>query len=178
MRALVDHFMRSNRDYILRRSLKHIHLTDVHSIALGESANGSMIRMYVNLPSSALSVAHSQQKPGDIVSEIWPDGGVFPLAIHPHHCDLTLVGLSGEMRSYQYRPTWEKHAGQMLTTWSYKSAVNLGHTNVPQFDRLPEQTRLDVFDRFNVSEKKEPLRLPAQTLHTVVCEANRPSAWL
>lgn len=112
MKSLIRHYLRSNIDEVLRRSIMHCHANFVHSVMLMEKP-GSTIRMFIAEPGHDL---HCND-----ISRFRTDQTV---GFHAHHCDLTLIPLVGKVNNFKVslspRPDFE------CMEFDYQSAITHG----------------------------------------------------
>lgn len=81
--ALLEHVRRTSLAECAKSSFFHCHAQHVDSVMLIDHP-GQRVRMFVARPGHDLHINH-------------PTCGFFTVAIHPHHCPLTLVPLFGEI---------------------------------------------------------------------------------
>ena len=153
MKNLVKHYLHTNRKEIIERSLLHCHVQGLHSIILME-APGKTIRIYIT------DQNHGLYKPG-------------ALALHPHHCQLTLNVVYGELRNIIYKIDMDSADGAVeYDKYLYKSHI---------LD--DEMAFMKVGSDFLKVKTNKLLRtgdsdfMKSSEIHTVVCSANTVNGW-
>ena len=134
--------------------LYNCHVMGLHSLMLQDEPE-NRIRMFV------ATSAH-QLHPG-------PGHENMPLAVHPHHCDVTLINLYGFPMNHVYRRAlgpgdWNR--------CSYSSGV----TGTPALTVVNSGVHLHRTEQHILSDKGT--FLPASTLHAISLPAGDSAAWL
>lgn len=153
-----------NEDYILKNSLKDSHVKGLHSIALADTGNGRMMRMFISQPNGALAIKsfnHMQ--------------ATMPVAIHNHRRDLTLQGIVGRMINVNLEID-KPHAFDCIEEYSYVSPI-LAPSGKGGFQWTGNSVGMSVESKIPITPSKS-IFLPANVYHTVYCEPNIWSAWL
>lgn len=156
MRELLKHLWNNNREEILNRSLLHCHIKGMHSIMLLESP-GKTIRLYISEPNTNLIKA---------------EGNKHPLAIHGHHCNLTLEVVKGLLYNYRYK-LCDPREGDLIMMWNYQSKILTGKMRFKEC--VKHYLRLDHID---VLTYKMTTSMLANELHTVSVLEDDYTAWL
>lgn len=156
-KALVAHLLQSNLPEILAKSRLHCHAHNLHSIMLLE-APGKTIRVFVAEPGHTLW----RNFPENIESGM-------SVGFHPHHCDLTLVGLRGTFFNWIVRSGNEL----VLPRFRYRSALR---GEKPGFEKMGTIGLRTHEGRFLTAGASVSMR--ATDVHTVAALTDRWSAWL
>jgi hypothetical protein len=158
MKALIAHLLKCNMEQILARSLMHCHAPHLHSIMLLECP-GKTIRLFVaeaghNLWCNAPEEISQRQS----------------LAIHPHHCDLTLIATTGNVWNWIFEEGVFNSAP--FSEFEYNSQITKGKIGFQKkgeaWLRSVEYLPLDI---------GEPKHLHAKEMHTVVVPEGQIAAW-
>jgi len=153
MKNLIKHLVRENIDTIVDRSLLNCHATGLHSIMLIEKPEQT-IRMFYTHDNHTL----------------WKNNTVsdFSLAIHSHHCNITLMQLFG--RSFNIDAT-KVSKGFELDTYLYQSEILTGKQGFTKKDKINVE--------FGIREvNEEGIALKADQLHTVYVPEGDKTAWI
>lgn len=159
MKALIQHFLRSNITEVLSKSLMNCHVKGLHSIMLAEMP-GKTIRLYVT------------SKDHELWKNMRDDQSV---AYHPHHCDLTLHCVFGSLANITVRVGGE--AGQygnfLSNKYLYHSAITEGKMGF-------EHLGMDILSqaKSQVIGLNEHIFMRAHEVHTVFCVKDTVNAWL
>lgn len=134
--------------------LYNCHVMGLHSLMLQDEP-GNRIRMFV-------ATSSHQLHPG-------PGDEDMPLAVHPHHCDVTLINLYGAPVNHIYRRelgpgSWDR--------CSYSSGV----TGTPSLKVVCRDIHLARQERHYLN--KEGTFMPASTLHAISVPVSSAAAWL
>jgi hypothetical protein len=150
MRELIKHLAKENKKEILERSLKNCHCKGLHSIVLLES-KGKTIRLYFTDKEHEL---HGSS-----------------LALHPHHCNLTIHMIKGSMTNCI---VVEDYLGWLvLDKYLYHSHITEGQM---KFEFIKKDF-LTVVCQTNLV-KGNSIHLDAKDIHTVICEKGTVNAWM
>lgn len=157
MKELVRHLIANNFDEIRAKSLLNCHCKGLHSIMLLESP-GKTIRLYIAVE-------------GNELSRNFPDGRFQSIAFHPHHCNLTLHCVKGQLLNWTLKES--DASGMYLTKYKYRSKINEGELSF-------ENSGVSYLKTESLTwlKKGESVHMPANQIHTVACNDNEISAWL
>lgn len=160
MKQLIKHLWNNNREEIISKSLLNCHVEGVHSIMLSECP-GKTIRLYV-------------AQIGNKLNDNFPEKqGTTPMSVgfHPHHCNLTLHCIQGELLNWIITP--RSYGPLRLTHFEYQSKITKGEL---LFKEIGEQdfigTSAYTLKPGGVAQMK------ASDIHTVACSSEYLSAWL
>lgn len=151
MKGLLNHLLRQNWETILKKSLKNCHVRGLHSIMLIDSP-GQTVRLYI--------AGRDHEMAGD------------NLALHPHHCNLTLEVVRGKINNIIYRTG--RGDGYTRGKWLYQSQITTGKMGF---------TLIDAADRSLCLDSSKHLRhgdvigMNASTIHTVKVDEGQVAAW-
>lgn len=160
MKHLIQHLLDNNIEEILNRSLLDCHVKGLHSIMLLECPEKT-IRLYVatkehelykNLPENAANG--------------------LSIAFHPHHCNLTLHVVKGEILNW-VAEVGEGKRGKALSKWKYQSAIKEGET---RFKHIGYE-KIDTVD-YQWLKTGECSMMKANEIHTVGVGKGEVAAWL
>lgn len=170
-RNIIKHFLTINKDLILRKSLRNCHCYGVDSILLDDTP-GARIRIF-----HATEFHH-------LWKNYFRSGEKMSVAFHPHHCDLTLWGIKGNIINIQVEPTggdplpWSRLSGWDITTepifrkFEYQSKILSGNAG---FKPLGFQ-RLKAHSTTNIGPGSY-LEMKAQDLHTIFVHRGESATW-
>ena len=161
MYNIIKQYLNTNSEYVLKTSLKNCHVKGLHSVALHASDN-RMVRLYIHEPNGSLAISSKL----NILSKN------MPLAIHPHHCDLVLVGLSGKFTNYNITIEKPWLFGN-LDRWVYKSPILTGESGFTKEGSVVAVVK----DKLTV-KKNDAIFLPAHQAHTVTCRPDEYASWM
>ncbi len=149
MKNLIKHLLKENEEEIVAKSLFNCHIVGLHSIMLYECP-GKTIRMFIC----------------DENHELFENS----LAIHPHHCNITLHQIYGQMTNviYYRDKSGEEYAKFKYTSGILEKEMKIEYIAEAKLKKVSERT---LFPNFSIS-------LSAQELHTVYCKKGEISAWL
>jgi hypothetical protein len=160
MKQYIEHVIRNDFSGIVERSLLHCHLRDVHSLLFSDAPE-RRIRLFV----------------ADIGNELWKNsqsriiaGEKMSVAFHPHHCNVTLHVVKGELVN------WLIYFGNVgintYTRFQYNSQIrDAGISFTPVGEDRLEYTRpikLGVND-YHI--------MRAEEIHTVSTPKDQIVAW-
>lgn len=158
MKSLVAHLLKCNMEQILARSLMHCHSENLHSIMLLECP-GKTIRLFVAEPGHRLW-CNSPEEINQRQS----------LALHPHHCDLTLVATTGRVWNWTFEIGTYKST--TFTEFKYNSKIVEGKIG---FHKLGTE-KLTSVEYLQLSVGS-PKHMEAREIHTVVVPECESAAW-
>jgi hypothetical protein len=152
----INYLVNKNSDMIIEKSLKNCHIKGLNSIMLSDVPE-NRIRLFYVVKGHELSNEFHESY----------------LALHPHHCDITISVVKGHLTNYNCEILNENYgSGMLYSKYEYKSKINdddIGFVyKGDEFIRFSERTEL---------HKKDLLYLPAKTLHTVKANDDN-TAWL
>lgn len=157
---LVHHLWRCNREEIVANSLANCHVPGLHSLVLLNRPT-HRIRMFVATK----------------FHQLYANTGAGPLSLgfHPHHCDITLERVAGELENLTLS---EDMAGVAVTarlsTFRFRSKI-LGHD--PGFEPVsgPEWYWIEPT---SLDHESPTLELRAADRHSVWVRKGGQAAWL
>lgn len=154
MKAIVQHFVRENLPLLAAQSLSDCHVRGLHSV------------MFVNTPEQRirLFVATRYHE-----LHLNTTNTLRTLAAHPHHCNITLECVKGDLFNYTYEPDAEGK----YKPFQYESGIL---NEEGKFTRAPEAMPVR-FLRSACVREGERLVLPAQTIHSVHVNKDKVTAW-
>lgn len=144
---------------LIEKSLTDCHCEGLDSIVIKDGPG--MVRMFIARPDHVLYRNKVDSGPMQKMS----------VAMHRHHCDVTLMPLVGEI----YNVTFSSREGAFthpLRSFRYKSPIAEGHGSFEPVDNADIPMRL-IQHRLVI-----PLRLKAYALHTVYVPSRASAAWL
>ena len=164
MIEILTHLLETNRKYILANSVKDCHVKGLHSIALSEDCDGRMIRMFLHEDDGSLYFR------GDTARND------LPLAIHPHHCDLTLIALVGSFTNHLFKLS---DKGIPFDKWQYDSKFDHGDGGFRNRGReILESQGQRTYNPDRPGNSQYKVTMKADQLHTVTVNQRDKSAWL
>lgn len=152
--ALLEHHADRADQGVKFNAIGNCHAKNLDSIVLHDEP-GNRVRMFVAKSGHTLG----RNTPGDS----------FSIGIHPHHCDLRLVGLFGPAENHEYALT--PHPTGDFMEFAYTSGVNA----IAAMDATGK--RAFVHPIAGQALEAAPF-LPAHRLHTVFLPAHAEAAWL
>ncbi len=157
MNALLQRLYEQADDATLMMSMRNVHAMNLFSFVL-KNDEGRLSRVFYT-PSNVLEVNY-------------PFSRTMSIGIHNHRYDLTLTGLQGRAVSYQYK-VYDSIKGDDWALWHYT-----WHTYAGGHGRHARQGMVAVHldSAWELSDRSNPLHLPASVPHTVWAEAG--AAWL
>lgn len=159
MKTLINHLLKNNTEEILSKSLKNCHCKGLHSIMLLESP-GKTIRLYVAATGNEL-----YKNSPDSKEEM-------SIGFHPHHCNLTLRVLAGELGNWIVE---EKEDGDMvMKKYLYKSKIQFDDF---EFSLIDNSARLQTKSIVRIPSGSS-VQLNASEIHTVFSNSKTLTAWL
>lgn len=171
MKALIKSLF-LNKEEIINKSILNCHTNGLHSIYL--SGEHKLIRMFIAEPGCSLGIVPKESKPLYLTpTEI--DFTIHPIAIHPHHCDIALVPVCGDLFNWEFslQPTdFDKDIGT-IGLWQYRSKISHGEIG---FKKIGE-TGLSFVGGVRLSEG-QLWSLSASSLHTVSVNPDQYTAWV
>lgn len=153
MKVLIKHLLDNNIDEIVAKSYLNCHCIGLHSIMLLDSPEKT-IRMYITTENH----------------EMYEDINL-PIAIHPHHCNLTLYCIKGEIFNYNFIK--DDVYGTESKIWYYNSKISDGEM---RFTKIGT-TKIIEMDT-ELLKKRDSILLEAKQLHTIKVEKGKINAWL
>lgn len=161
MIALLEHHLRRAENGQSFNAIRDCHVVGMDSIMLHDEP-GNRVRMFFARP------GHDMHK--NRIDGYEP----FSLAIHPHHFDITMCHLFGEVRNDVYAMV--PNADGPFAEHEYKSVI---------FNGLKEGALVPTGERFDMHRIQSTklgdvgrLHMPAHALHTVYVPQYRSAAWL
>ncbi len=180
---LIKHFLDSNMELILSKSLINCHAFGVDSI-LFDDTPGRRVRMFI------ANENHVLWK-NDLYDGEWQNDGKYlpfnkmSVAFHPHHCDLELECIKGGFRNFTAYtfPKWQMDKWEdnmkfccdtfYLDEYLYKSKINCGEC---KFEK--SETNVCLGTSFSCYKNGDFLKMKADTLHTIFVWKGQFCAWM
>lgn len=180
-KAILNNLLEQNRQTMVARSLRNCHARGLDSIMVYDKP-GMRIRIFVATPD------HELWK--NRLGGIWNDKKfkkTMSVAMHPHHCDLTLRVIFGNLANFEIakgnvqlpqQNTSSYHNFIDLKEYEYVSPISTGEkgeficlrdVQVPSYSI--RQTKIG--DSFASRE----LEMKADEIHTVAIAKGKPCAW-
>ena len=157
MNALIEHFLQNNRKEVLKDSIIHCHLKNVHSVMLLNSP-GKMIRMFIAEPGNELWM----NEPGTIVDNQ-------SVAFHSHHCNLTLKCVYGEFTNRKLTEGNQEY----IPSFKFQSHIKTGKGS---FEKIGQKRIGFTLDE--TIKENQSIFLRAKDIHTIVTPKDAWAAWL
>jgi hypothetical protein len=150
---------KSELGVIARNSLIDCHVKGMDSIVF-DNTPGKRVRAFI------------AQKDHTLWQNLPVHGERLSLAIHSHHCDLTISRMFG--KSYNVAPEEYVNAGDgwMYPAWKYQSHITTGKGG---FVHTPERNEVFVMA---ARELYQPIEMKARDIHTWYVPYGREAAWL
>jgi hypothetical protein len=165
MKELINHLVSNHMDRIVERSLLDCHCKGLHSIMLLESPEQT-IRLYVAEPGNDLYKN----------SPYYYKQGM-SIGFHPHHCNLTLHVVKGELQNWTLIKPGPIVVGRSLTTinrYRYQSQITDGEQGFV-LDEVDDQMVIGMQSFFKAGYSTTML---AKQIHTVATNPFELTAWL
>lgn len=157
MKTLIKHFIENNSKEVLEKSLFNCHVKGVHSIMLLDSP-GKTIRLYI----------------ADVEHELNPFlNRVMNVGYHPHHCDLTLKIVIGNLTNITVEETDDIDYDFDIDKYLYKSKISKGEM---RFDHVGRTDMKYIY--IETLMKGDERYMKADEIHTVSVEKDKICAWL
>lgn len=158
MKALIQHLIRESLPAIAAASFLNCHVPGLHSIMFVDEPE-QRIRLFIATAEHQLHL-NTMQTLGS-------------LAAHPHHCNITLHCIKGELANLKYEvgpaTTWP---GVDYVAYTYQSAILMGHGSFVRAD-APSV----AFHSFSRVLAGDSLALPAHVVHSVQVAQGHEAAW-
>lgn len=154
MKELVNHLVRQNLPQIAKQSLLDCHVRGMHSIMFLDTPE-QRVRLFVATRYHELHLNTSRT--------------LGSLAAHPHHCDITLHCIKGDLFNYTYEP----HQDGKYKPFRYVSGILNEQAG---FIRTPEEESVEFVGSACVRENNA-LVLPAKSIHSVHANKGEVTAW-
>lgn len=162
MKQLVKHFLRTNEEMILEKSLINCHVMGLYSIMLSDVPE-NRIRLYIAEPECELI-------------GVSPGMDRFPLGVHPHHCDITLHCVYGGIINHNFKEEDDTPIFSVtsLDRYLYQSQISTGTMGFTL-----DKTNVTLnYTGANILTQDDSVFLNARDLHTVQTVATMLySAW-
>ena len=161
--GLVDHLLKCNLKQILDRSLMHCHSRNLHSIMLLECPEKT-IRMFV------AEADHEMYRncPWNKENQ--------SLGFHPHHCDLTLSCVRGNIYNWVVEEQSSNNTPKFrvldIDEYRYNSQITAGKIGFNKIGRSKLESH-----SFNKIVTDAPVHMEAKKIHTVYVPAGETAAW-
>lgn len=145
-------------NFLLDKSLVNIHCSEIDSLVVKDAP--FMVRMFVARPNHELWRNNPSSSEG------------FSVALHPHHCDVTLIPVTGEIYNVTMGSGGDWHSLKWLRPYRYIShIINPAHAG---FSPLCAQK---VPVSLGLNRITGPLFMAAESLHTVYVPRYKAAAW-
>lgn len=157
-----DHYIKFDLNKITQQSLAHCHCKNLHSIVLDHNSFG-LIRLFY----SDNSDLWKNEFNGQFLHEM-------SIAIHPHHCGITIIPLFGEINNYLFcKSKLAKPNAIELNSFKYQSPItkNIGH-----FEKVGQTSLVCIESK--IIENNYHLLMGSHELHTVFVPKNQQAAWI
>lgn len=141
------------------KSLLHCHLKNLHSIILGHTKDGNVVRLFIADEGHTLNrntstdIFYHQQK----------------LTIHDHKSDITIYPVTGEVWNISVTKTINQYS-TYFNAYEYQSSITTGKG---AFIRQEHGREMGIKSR----RIKKPLFIPHNELHTV-CVTSATASWI
>lgn len=145
---------------MLERSLKNCHCDGLSSLVIKDAPQ--MVRIF--LARSHHRLDRNLVAPGRTISE-------FSVALHRHHCDVTLMPLFGDIYNIGLSSA-EDAVTVRMSSFLYRSPISGGEGAFTVVDRAMLPMRLKA-ERLN-----RPIQMAANYLHTVYVPYGTTAAWM
>lgn len=156
MKSLIKHLLKENLKEIVNNSLLNCHCIGLHSILFTNK-----IRLFI----------------ADVNHELWKNDKFFndlSVAIHPHHCNITLECVYGMVRNYTFNIGFiDSEIIVLVDKWQYCSKITdgaIGFSNIGR-DWIRETPVINNINRGN------SLYLSSNDFHTVWVQKGQKCAW-
>lgn len=160
---IIKHFLDKNLDLILAKSLINCHAIGVDSILLDDTP-GARIRMFIANENHELHKNHKF-------------AGNISVAIHPHHCDLTLIPIRGAFENILFLDKPKEG----MTYLEYEFDEYLYNSKITgskcKFVKQGKKTLLFNGSMWHSPNYNGYLEMAANTLHTVCAVRGQLTAW-
>lgn len=165
MQALIKHLLHNNLDEIVAKSILNCHCKGLHSIMLLEAPEKT-IRLYIAVPGNEMDKNFN--------TDTYYKGEPLPssdmsLSFHPHHCNLTLHCIIGELFNWSIK---EDINGFLINKFYYNSFITQGEIG---FKHIGESFM--VTNSMKWVTAGNYISMPANEIHTVACHNDRLTAW-
>ena len=146
----------TSMNIIVEKCLKNCHTTGLDSLVIKDAPG--MVRMFIAKPSHDL-----------YQNNVDSNGGKFSVALHRHHCDVTLMPIMGDVYNVTVS---ERGKPKKLRSFRYQSPISYGEGKFVPVDEteLPINLSSDLIS--------VPTLLHADLLHTIYFPYGQPAAWL
>ena len=153
IKSLIKPVWESYKDRIIGNSIKNCHVKGLHSI------------MLIDAPEQRIRLFYADNN-----HELYHDDEIH-LAVHGHHCDVTLVGIKGHVCNILYKINPE---GYRRKKYEYVSKIKTGSGSF----KLVEggTSSADISSREGLTAKVS-IFMPADMLHTVQVAKGISAAW-
>lgn len=165
MKELMRHLYFSNLDEIIEKSYINCHCYGLHSVMLLESP-GKTIRMFV------AEEEHMMWKNLDITNH----ENELSIAVHPHHCDITLLNVKGMVKNIAVKSFYSdpNHPNFYMTRYQYNSQIKDGECRFVS-DGRASFNHVEVTE---ISPRNPSISMKANELHTIFVPKGQFAAWL
>lgn len=154
--ALLRHHMWRAREGKPYKAFRNCHADGLHSIVLHDETSNRVRIFYA-------TANHS----------LWRNraGHTFSVAIHPHHCDIQLIGLFGKVMNDTYALVPNPNGD--FYEQEYQSAITTGTGKMVMTGRRCDPHLIRGEDLENRS-----VYMPAYQLHSIYVPPGKPAAWM
>lgn len=160
---LAHHAERAGRG-VAYNALRDCHVAGMASIVLHDEP-GNRVRVFVTNGAHGLH----WNRPS-----VWlgaPKHARFSLGVHPHHCDIRLIHLFGEVHNDLYAVV--PHRNGPFEKYAFQSAINTGSGSL-----VPTGTRADLHMVRTDALASKPVAMKAHELHSVYVPNGERAAWM
>jgi hypothetical protein len=157
IRALLQHHLERARRGEIKNALRNCHVYGLQSVVLHD-APGNRIRLFCAADDHHMAWEERGKQP-------------MPLAIHQHHCDVTLVGVFGSAASLEFQLGGD--GGYDLTKCRFDSAI----TGAGALVSRGVKRHLWITHRVTLNHGVSAA-MRADVLHTVTVPDGQSAAWL
>lgn len=160
MKELIRHLIHENMFEMMEKSLLDCHCVGLHSIMLIDTPE-KRVRMFVSTCESEMWQNHHLNISRHPMS----------IGFHPHHCNLTLHVVKGEIKNWIVKP--DPKGEVEMSKFLYQSKITKGETS---FKYLGQEKLLTVTD--NIIKAGESVFMHADEIHTVAVPRGQVAAWM
>jgi hypothetical protein len=147
----------------LKRSLINCHVRGVDSLVI--NAGPPMVRLFVARANHELWKNH------------WDANSKFSLGLHPHHCDVTLIPIVGQIHNITFAEYADDPcvAQVKLSPWKWSSHIRGEGGKFTRIVNTPIPTALASSSRHTMSG---PVPMAARQCHTIYVPHGKVAAWM
>ena len=163
----VQQLINQNKDLILSKSLLNCRVRGLHSFILKQDEDGNLIRMFVTDETHELGRNYCPKDPKD-----WE---ILSVAIHPHHVDIQINMIFGQIRNVEFTLTKPEtfYAQKRLRKYIWQSQIVNGQGGFKQVGK----SVLYLKNR-KVLKEGSSTKMNSCELHTVHVWEKQVAAWI